>query len=147
MNEEVKEKKKIKKPRSKKNYINNREMFECICKWQDDLVDDPSIPMPEYLGECFIKIADNLLHKTPYNTLADDMKGMALLNCCLYAKNGFDRSKGENPFAYFTSYVNNAFAAVYNNEKKLIDAKFNMLKELCDGEEYDYRDRNEEIDY
>jgi len=140
----MEEKKKVlkNKPKSKKRYINNRTFFETICKWQDDLEIDPTTRMPEYLGECFLKLAENLGHKTPYNTLIDDMKSHAVLTCCLYARN-FDRKKSENPFAYFTSYVNNAFAAIYNNEKKLIDAKFDMLKELCNGDDYDYRDREE----
>jgi len=143
MGELIKEttKKLLNKPKSKKRYINNRQFFDTICQWQDQLVIDPKTPMPNYLGECFMKLAENLGHKTSYNTLLDDMKSHAVFICVLYCKN-FDRTKSENPFSYFTSYINNAFAGFYNSEKKLIELKFNMLKELGDGEEYDYRDND-----
>lgn len=130
------------KPTKKKNYINNKEFFASICEWQDRYALDTNARMSEYLGECFILLADRLSRKAYNHTMIDDMKSHALLTCCTYASK-FDRTRTENPFAYFTTCILNAFAQVHNSEKKLIDAKFEMIKELCNGDEYDYRDRND----
>lgn len=123
----------------KKNYINNREFFEAICKWQDEIEIDKNARMSEYLGECFMVLADRLARKASHHTHIEDMKSHAVLTCCLYAKN-FDRTQSENPFAYFTQCIKNGFAQVHNKEKKLIEAKFQMIKEMCGADEYDYND-------
>lgn len=133
----------ITKKKRKKNYINNRDFFKALVQWKAKREENPSLPIPKYIGECFIKLVNNVA-KQGYHSHIDDMKAEALMLCCRYAHN-FDPEESINAFAYFTRYVKNAFAYVHNNEKKQIDGKFQYIKQqYCDHPEYDYRMYDEE---
>ncbi len=47
----------------------------------------------------------------------DEMRSMAIQHLCQVGLQ-FDESKSSNPFAYFTTVVNNVFTRVFNAEKK-----------------------------
>ena len=138
--------KKLQSKRNKKNYVNNIDMYNSMLDWLQALEDDPKAPLPEYIGKCLMKMVESLGRKTHAHTHLDDMKSHALLTCCLYAKN-FNPAKSTNPFSYFTTCINNAFAQVHNREKEEIEGKFQMIKDLTEADEnYDYRERDKEHD-
>lgn len=143
------EKRKVQKltsKRSKKNYVNNIDMFNAMVEWKEELETNSQAPLPNYIGECFMKMTESLGRKTHAHTHLDDMKSHALLTCCLYAKN-FNPEKSTNPFAYFTSFINNAFAQIHNREKEEIEGKFEMIKEKTAAHDnYDYRERKKETE-
>jgi hypothetical protein len=129
-------------PRKKKvkNYINNKDFHQALVRWKEAKAKDPNARMEEYIGECFLKIATGRARHPWYNgwSFKEDMISEAVLSCMKYAEN-YNIEKGENPFAYFTQYCNNAFLQVMEREKKLADFKFEMVKEnQANSDEYDY---------
>ena len=75
--------------------------------------------MTEELGKLFILLVDNIAKKSCYAsyTYLDEMKGTAILTLCKgWYK--FDL-KYQNCFAYYTTFVNNAFNYVFKVEKKI----------------------------
>ena len=108
----------------KKNYIDNKIFYEEIKKWrlscaeaEDQGEELPRIP--EYLGECFLKIANHLSYRPNFinYTYREEMILDGIENCIQYAHN-FDHEKYNNPFGYFTQIVFYAFVRRIQKEKK-----------------------------
>ena len=76
------------------HYIDNDQFFDAMCEWKVQYVDAMAVgdgrpPISEYIGECFVKIAENLVRRPnfmnyPYR---DDMVGDGIENCMLYCYN------------------------------------------------------------
>lgn len=92
--------------------------------------------MPNYIGECFIKIATHLSYKPNFinYTFRDDMIADGIENCIQYVDN-FDPAKSENPFAYFTQIIYFAFLRRIQKEKKQLYIKYKSMERsgLYDG--------------
>ena len=125
---------------SSKHYINNRTLLEELVKHREncakaaaDGLIKPRIP--EYIGECFFKIATRLSTKWKFvnYTYRDEMISDAIENCVAVVHN-FDPSKSSNPFAYFTQIIGNAFIRRIMKEKKQTYVKYKyMQKMMFDG--------------
>lgn len=119
-------KKRAVKPRSRDDahYVNNRQFLEAFIVYHEkyNRAKDENKPLPklpDYIGECFMKIAEKFSHHAnfvnyPYR---DEMISDAIENCVMYAHD-FDPKKGTNPFAYFTQVTWNAFIRRINKENK-----------------------------
>jgi len=120
--------------KSKNHYIDNSRFFEEMCVWKKEIVDsensgDPRPPVTEYIGECFLKIAEHLSHKPnfinyPYR---EEMVGDGIENCLMYAHN-FDPEKSKNPFSYFTQIIYYAFLRRIEKEKKQAYVKYKSFQ-------------------
>ena len=102
------------------HYVDNKKFFDEMCKWKEKVneasaCDEPRPPVTEYIGECFLKIAERLSHRPN-----------------LYAHN-FDPEKSTNPFSYFTQFVYFAFVRRIEKEKKQSYIKYKMMEENDDG--------------
>ena len=125
---------------SSRHYINNKKMYEEFCKYRERVqaakADGKELPrIPEYIGECFYKIATRLSTKYRFAnyTYRDEMISDAIENCVM-AVNGFDPNKSNNPFAYFTQVIRNAFFRRIMKEKKQTYIKYrSMQKMTIDG--------------
>ena len=115
---------------AKNNYIDNKEFLKEMVAYRKAVIaakrkgeDKPRIP--EYVGECFMKIAENLSHKPNFlsYTFRDEMISDAIENCVMYADN-FNPAKSKNPFAYFTQIVYYAFLRRIQREKKQLYVKY-----------------------
>ena len=125
---------------SSKHYINNRTLLEELIKHREncakaaaDGLIKPRIP--EYIGECFFKIATRLSTKWKFvnYTYRDEMISDAIENCVAVVHN-FDPAKSSNPFAYFTQIIGNAFIRRIMKEKKQTYVKYKyMQKMMFDG--------------
>jgi hypothetical protein len=116
------------KPR--RNYINNADFCKALLDFQAAVAlakqeGKPKPQIPNYIGECFIKIAEGLSHK--YNfinyTYRDEMVADGIENCLMYFEN-FDVTKSSNPFAYFTQIIYYAFLRRIQKEKKQLYVKY-----------------------
>ncbi len=115
---------------TKAHYIDNSKFLEEMKKFRSS-VDDARLNgtklprIPEYVGECFIKIANNLSHKPNFlsYTFRDEMISDAIENSTIYAAN-FDPKKSSNPFAYFTQIAYYAFLRRIQREKKQLYVKY-----------------------
>ena len=111
---------------SKNQYIDNKIFYEKMIDWKK-LVDEAEEqgeerpPVTEYIGECFVKIAEHLAFKPnfmnyPYK---DEMIGDAVLKMFSAIRNKkFDIETKNNPFSYFTTIAFHAFINRIKKEKK-----------------------------
>lgn len=134
----------------KHNYINNETFLEELIKYKDAVnkninENKPKPKIPNYIGECFLKIANNLAKRPNFcmYTYKEEMVGDAIENCIMYFEN-FDPNKSKNPFAYFTQVCWYAFVRRIAREKKQQYVKYKAtenfgaldeeeLRELGDG--------------
>lgn len=92
------------------------------------------------LGKMFIKLAEHYAQRANYRnyTYIDEMMGDARIqlvkNALLFNESIFFDRKRErqvvqlNPFAYYTSFVNNAFRSVLNTEKQVRNIRDDLLE-------------------
>jgi DNA-directed RNA polymerase specialized sigma24 family protein len=87
--------------------------------------------LPNYIGECFIKISNHLAYKGNFinYSFRDDMISDAIENC-LVAAEKFDPEKSKNPFAYYTQIVYFAFIRRIQKEKKQQATKYKLLENI-----------------
>ena len=127
--------------KSKKNpqhYVDNKKLLEEMKKFKKmckdaEAVGDNMPPVPHYVGECFLKIANGLSFRPNFinYTYRDEMISDGIENCLQYVYN-FDPNKSKNPFAYFTQIIYYAFIRRIQKEKKQQHIKHKMI----DGGEY-----------
>lgn len=83
--------------------------------------------IPEYIGACFLLIAENLSYYWKFKNYSslykDEMIGRAIETCIKYASN-FDTDKYTNPHAYFTTVCYRAFQYKLKEEKKQLYIKY-----------------------
>jgi len=116
------------------HYIDNKRFFEEMKAWKTlvkaaDKEEKPHPPVTDYIGECFMAIADRLSRKPnfinyPYR---DEMISDGIENCLLYAYN-FDPKKSTNPFSYFTQIIYYAFLRRISKEKKQAYIKLKKIE-------------------
>jgi len=87
-------------------------------------------PLPQisnYIGECFLKMANNIAHKHNFNRYPykEEMISDGIVDCIKYV-DSFDTERS-NPFAYFTQAINNAFVRRIIKEKKQAYVKVKLL--------------------
>jgi len=134
------------------HYVNNAEMLASIKTYKSNLrlarsegKEDPRIP--EYLGECILKIATRLSHK--YNFInysyRDDMILDGIENC-IQCMDSFDPEKSSNPFSYFTQVIYFAFLRRIAKEKKQSYIKGKMLQDMA-FESFELQDHDDDADF
>ena len=98
----------------------------------------PKPPIPRYIGECFLKIANHLSFKPNFVNymFKDDMICDGIENCVRYIHN-FNPEKSKNPFAYFTQIIYYAFLRRIQQEKKQLEIKNKILEKTNFDEVFD----------
>ena len=124
-------------PRTRKrseHYVNNKEFLAAIIDYKQQIVDaetsgKPKPPIPNYIGECFLKIATHLSYKPNFVNymFKDDMVCDGVENCVQYINN-FNPEKSQNPFSYFTQIIHYAFLRRIQREKKQMEIKNKILE-------------------
>jgi hypothetical protein len=127
-----------KKKKVSEHYVDNKVFYEELCKWKQTVVEadecgEKRPPVTNYIGSCFIKIAEGLSRKLCFINydFRDDMIGDAIENCTLYAHN-FSPTKSKNPFAYFTQMTYYAFLRRIQKEKKQMYVKYKLAEQSPD---------------
>jgi hypothetical protein len=122
------------KPRERPHYVNNKEFSQSVVDYVTSVneahaktEDGPIIT--EYIGRCFLKIAEGLSHKPNFvgYTYREEMVMDAVENCIKAIMN-YDVKKATrtglpNAFAYFTQITYFAFLRRIAKEKKQQDIK------------------------
>ena len=133
--------------KAKEHYVNNKDFLHAIIHYKKKVElaqknGDPKPPVGEYIGECFLKIAQHLSYKPNFVNymFKDDMIGDGIENCITYINN-FNPEKSTNPFAYFTQIIYYAFLRRIQKEKKQVEIKNKMIEragfsEVFTGDEY-----------
>ena len=119
----------------KNHYVDNEKFFKEIKKWKQRVidareVDEPDPPSTEYMGECFLKISENLAWRPNFinYTFRDDLVSDGIENCLLYAHN-FNPEKSKNPFSYFTQIIHHSYIRRITKEKKQMHIKYRIIEE------------------
>ena len=118
------------------HYIDNAEFLKALLIHRDLVMaakqaETEPPPITNYLGECFVKIAEHLSYKANFigYSYRDEMVGDAIENC-LAVVNNFDPAKSKNPFAYFTQITFYAFVRRIQKEKKQLNTKYRYIDQL-----------------
>ena len=126
----------MKDPQPKQHYVNNKEFLAAITEYRQsrlaaEAAGESKPRVTNYLGECFVKIANHLAYKANFvnYTFRDEMILDGIENCITYIDN-FDPEKSKNPFAYFTQITYYAFIRRIKKEKKYMDIKLKMIKNM-----------------
>ena len=140
--------KNVKKPfkKNKKNnihYVDNAKFLEEITKYRDSVLAAKEAGtlkprVPNYIGECFLKIAEHLSRKPNFISYSfrDEMISDGIENCIMYFRN-FDPDKSKNPFAYFTQIIYFAFLRRIMKEKKQLYVKYKATEQFGILDEYE----------
>ena len=129
------------------HYVNNKEFLAALIKYREDkeialLQDKPKPPIPRYIGECFLKIANHLSFKPNFVNymFKEDMISDGIENCVQYIHN-FNPEKSQNPFAYFTQIIHYAFLRRIQREKRQLEIKNKILERSGYSEVFDDSNR------
>lgn len=123
----------------KKNYVNNKDFYAAIvahrnavAKHAEERRNSPPPPMPDYVGECFMQIANRLARRLNFSgyTFKDEMIEDGIENCVV-GYQSFDCNRFENPFAYFTQIIWFAFLRRIEKEQKQSYIKHMSLVNLA----------------
>ena len=130
------------------HYVNNKEFLEALVQYRKKVreiaeKEIPGIteeqlkkwtspnkpPIPNYIGECILKIATHLSFKPNFVNymFKDDMISDGIENCIQYLHN-FNPEKSQNPFAYFTQIIHFAFIRRIGKEKRQLEIKNKILE-------------------
>jgi len=122
------------KRKRSEHYVNNKEFLAALIKYREDkeialIQGKPKPPIPRYIGECFLKIANHLSFKPNFVNymFKEDMISDGIENCVQYIHN-FDPEKSQNPFAYFTQIIHFAFLRRIQREKRQLEIKNKILE-------------------
>jgi len=116
------------------HYVNNSEFSQAVVDYVKTVQlakeKNETLPVvPDYIAMCFLKIAENLSHKSNFirYTYREEMVMDAVENCLRavenYNINATTRTGKPNAFAYFTQIIWYAFLRRINKEKKQQDIK------------------------
>ena len=138
----------------KEHYVNNKEFLAAMVEYKKTVDEAKKVgkqkpPVTDYIGECFLKIANHLSYRPNFinYTFRDDMISDGIENCLQYLDN-FNPKTSNNPFAYFTQIIYYAFIRRIQKEKKQITIKQRMIQEanyddmtLQPGEDRDFKNQ------
>jgi hypothetical protein len=140
--------------KKKQKYVDNKLFLEAMLDYRSKVIEwkkssnsgdmNTRPRVPNYIGECFLKIATHLSHKPNFinYTFRDEMICDGIENSLQYIDN-FDPEKSRNPFAYFTQIIYYAFLRRIAKEKKLLYIKYkmtenaNIMDEVSDRQDSD----------
>ena len=112
------------------HYVDNKEFLRAMIEWKEDCVKkEEQLPVTNYIGECFFKIATHLSYRPNFinYTYRDEMISDGIENCLQYVSN-FNPEKSKNPFAYFTQIIYYAFLRRIQKEKKQSHVKNQLIQ-------------------
>ncbi len=130
------------------HYVNNKELLEALIVYRSKVEQaelkyfetygeypikgkkwEGKPQIPNYLGECFLKIATHLSYKPNFMNymFREDMCSDGIENCIQYIHN-FNPERSQNPFAYFTQIIHYAFLRRIQKEKKQLEIKSKIIE-------------------
>ena len=128
--------------RKKQHYVDNEKFLVVMADYREKYLqakdDEEELPViPDYAGECFLKIAERLSHRPNFINYAfrEEMVSDGIENCVMYASN-FNPEKSTNPFAYFTQIIYYAFLRRIEKEKKQLYIKYKTMEEYSSLEDH-----------
>lgn len=134
------------------NYVNNAQMLQSIVEYKEKLekaraegTQEPRVP--EYLGDCILKIATHLARKANFTNYSykSELISDGIENA-IRVVNSFDPTKSSNPFSYFTQVIYFAFLRRIASEKKQSYIKSKLIQNMP-FESFELQDHDEDADF
>lgn len=127
-------------PKTRPHYVDNKKFGAALVDYaaivEKAKSESQPIPVvPNYIAECFLKIAEGLSHKVNFirYTYREEMVMDAVENCLRaitnYNPNAETRTGTQNAFSYFTQICFFAFLRRIEKEKKQQDIKFKFIEQ------------------
>ena len=139
---ELRKERKVSVARKKQHYVDNEKFLVVMADYREKYLqakdDEEELPIiPDYAGECFLKIAERLSHRPNFINYAfrEEMVSDGIENSVMYASN-FNPEKSTNPFAYFTQIIYFAFLRRIEKEKKQLYIKYKTMEEYSSLEDH-----------
>ena len=117
-------------------YVSNKDFFAAILERKElmKIADEEGNDVPQisnYLGECILKIANNLANKGNFNgySFKDEMICDGIENCIKYFDK-FDPAKSSNPFSYYTQIIYFAYLRRIAKEKQQYQLKHKIIQSV-----------------
>jgi len=139
---ELKKERQVIVARKKQHYVDNEKFLVVMTNYREEYLqakdEEEELPViPDYAGECFLKIAERLSHRPNFINYAfrEEMVSDGIENCVMYAGN-FNPEKSRNPFAYFTQIIYFAFLRRIEKEKKQLYIKYKTMEEYSSLEDH-----------
>lgn len=130
---------------SSKQYIDNKNFYNDIRKYLEDRELDQSLkdkPIPNHIVNYFLLLAKKLSTYWKFYKYDDDMKTIMISEgiyaCCRYVDK-FNYKKYINPFAYYTSFIYNAFLQVIKAEKENSLTKQQLIETYLQESDFNYK--------
>lgn len=122
-----------KRTKKAEHYVDNKVFLDALIQYKKQIQEalaneQPRPKVPNYIGECFLKIATHLSYRPNFINymFREDMICDGIENCLRYVDN-FDPEKSTNPFAYFTQIIYYAFIRRIEKEKMQLKIKNKIL--------------------
>jgi len=126
--------------RAPEHYVNNKEFSQAVVNYVEKVNEAEAageeIPeVPNYIAECFLKIAEGLSHKPNFirYTYREEMVMDAVENCLKaitnYNIDAATRTGNPNAFAYFTQISNYAFLRRLAKENRQRDIRLKYIED------------------
>lgn len=126
--------------RKPQHYVNNKEFSQAVVDYVEtvneaEAAGEPVPIVPDYIAECFLKIAEGLSHKSNFirYTYREEMVMDAVENCLKAIMNynieAATRTGSPNAFAYFTQISYYAFLRRLAKEKRQHDVRLKFIEE------------------
>ena len=139
-----------------KNYIDNKVFYEEMVEYKKNLEQArneglPDPPATEFMGKCFLDIANGLSYRPNFinYTYKEEMIADGIENCLQYCSN-FNPDASKNPFSYFTQIIYYAFVRRIEKEKKQTYIKSKLAMKMIDEKtlaEYSDQDNGDSKQY
>lgn len=123
-------------PKKKKNYLNNADILIELRKCHENG------RLTEEMGRMFLSLVKRYASIPRFSGYSynDDMQSFALLTLVKVWR-GFNADKYNNPFAYFTQIVHNAFHQLDNQERRQRDIRDAVLVDQGKNPSFNYSER------
>jgi hypothetical protein len=129
----------MEKKKRRTHYVINADFYDALIKYKDRVKqaeekEQPKPRIPEYIGKCFLEIANHLAFTPKFINYSykDLMISDGYTDCVKYVLNFDPYFKGgktvKNPFSYFTTICYWAFVRRIKQEKKTLEL-YDMLLE------------------
>lgn len=129
------------------HYVNNKEFYAAMVKLRVEYLKAqaeglPSPRVSNYIGSCIYKIATRLANRPNFINYSykDEMISDGI-EAAIIGIHSFNPDRYDNPFAYFTQIIYNAFIQRITKEKKQQYVKYKSLENaIISNDQYVFQD-------
>ena len=134
--------KRVRRKTKEEGYLSNKEMYAEVIKCQEN--DEIS----DKLGKMFMILARRYATKPNFAgySYKDEMISHGVV-ACVASLHKFNAEKGNNPFAYYTSIIHNAFIQILNREKNQHNIRDELLIQAELNPSFGYQERHNNDQY